>query len=271
MPKPNHLEIYKLLDKTNCRQCGVPTCLAFAAAVMRGDKNLKDCPFLDTAAIENFMESAEPAPTGKEDRDEALEELRDRLRGADPAHLADRIGGVYDRGKLAIKCLGKDFYIDRNGNMTSDCHNNRWVLVPLLNYVIHSAGLEPARNWMPFRELNEGSERAGLFAQRCEKPMKELVDKHTDLFELIIDIFDGRPAGGSFDSDISVVIHPLPKLPMLISYWKKEADLDSSLSLFFDSTANDNLPTGSIYILGVGLLTMFEKIVSTHGARQGSR
>jgi hypothetical protein len=269
MSKLNHLEIYKLLDKTNCRQCGVPTCLAFAAAVLRGEKSLKDCPSLDRAVIEKLGESAESQTPDKEDWDQAMEELRNRISSADLGSLAGRLGAVWLGDKLAVKCLGKDFYIDRSGNMTSDCHNNRWVVVPLLNYVVHGAGLDPGGNWVPFRELKDGAARAPLFAQRCEKPLKELVDKHTDLFELIVDIFDGKPARDSFDSDISVVVHPLPKLPMLICYWKKEGDLESSLSLFFDSTANDNLDIGSLYILGVGLLTMFEKIVLTHakGAR----
>ncbi len=265
MSKLNHLEIYKLLPKTNCLQCGVRTCLAFAAAVMRGDKPLKDCPFLDGALIEKLGESAKPNPPDKDNGDEAMEELRKRIANTDLASLAGRLGAEFRRDRLAVKCLGKDFFIDRNGYMISECHNNRWVLAPLLNYLVHGSGLDPGRNWLPFRELKDGAPRAGLFARRCEKPMKELVDKHTDLFELIVDIFDGKPATGSFDSDISIVVHPLPKVPMLISYWKKEADLDSSLSLFFDSTANENLPIGSIYILAVGLLTMFEKIVLTHG------
>ena len=265
MPKMNHLEIYKLLDKTNCRKCGAPTCLAFAAAVMRGDKRLSDCPGLDNGVIEKFGEKTAARRPDKEDWEQAVEELQSRVRGADLASLAGRIGAARQGDKLAVRCLGKDFYVDQGGNMTSDCHNNRWVVIPLLNYILHCSGLDPGRNWVHLRELNGGASWAGLFTQRCEKPLKELVDKHTDLFELIVDIFDGKPAGGSFDSDIAVVVHPLPKLPLLICYWKKEGELDSSLSLFFDSTAEGNLNIESIYTLGVGLLTMFEKIVLTHG------
>ena len=47
MPTPsNHLEVYKLLPKTNCRDCGQAACLAFAVAVMQGQKGLGDCPHL---------------------------------------------------------------------------------------------------------------------------------------------------------------------------------------------------------------------------------
>ncbi len=45
-PKPKILEILKLLPKTNCRECGQPTCMVFAALAAQGVKNAEDCPAL---------------------------------------------------------------------------------------------------------------------------------------------------------------------------------------------------------------------------------
>ncbi|MBF7096482.1 hypothetical protein IWB18_04950 [Alkalibacter sp. M17DMB] len=36
-------EIYNLLPKTNCRRCGYDTCLAFAAEVEKGTKQITAC------------------------------------------------------------------------------------------------------------------------------------------------------------------------------------------------------------------------------------
>ncbi len=44
--KPVLLEILKLLPKTNCKQCGQPTCMAFAARVMEGGRGPEHCPEL---------------------------------------------------------------------------------------------------------------------------------------------------------------------------------------------------------------------------------
>ena len=44
--KPALLEILRLLPKTNCRQCGQPTCMAFAAQVMEGGRDAEHCPAL---------------------------------------------------------------------------------------------------------------------------------------------------------------------------------------------------------------------------------
>jgi ArsR family metal-binding transcriptional regulator len=48
--RPKILEILKLLPRTNCRDCGQPTCMVFAAQVAEGGRGADDCPRL---ALEN--------------------------------------------------------------------------------------------------------------------------------------------------------------------------------------------------------------------------
>lgn len=43
-PKPKLIEILKLLPKTNCKECGGPTCMVFAARMAEGVKGPEDCP-----------------------------------------------------------------------------------------------------------------------------------------------------------------------------------------------------------------------------------
>ena len=44
MTKMNAFEIYKLLPKTNCKECGEATCMAFAVSLLRQAKKVNDCP-----------------------------------------------------------------------------------------------------------------------------------------------------------------------------------------------------------------------------------
>jgi hypothetical protein len=57
----------------------------------------------------------------------------------------------------------------------------------------------------------------------------------------------------------------MPRLPVLICYWRPEDGLESSSHIFFDVTAEDNLEMECIYMLCAGLVTMFEKFAQTHG------
>jgi len=42
--KPQPVEVLKLLPKTNCGECGQPTCLVFSTLVTQGVKGPEDCP-----------------------------------------------------------------------------------------------------------------------------------------------------------------------------------------------------------------------------------
>lgn len=50
LPRPQVFEVLKILPKTNCRECGEPTCMVFAAAVSEGIKGAEDCPPLTEVA-----------------------------------------------------------------------------------------------------------------------------------------------------------------------------------------------------------------------------
>ncbi len=54
---PTVIDIFKLLPKTNCKKCGCPTCLAFAAEVRSGKMTPEQCPPLSEQANVNRKEA----------------------------------------------------------------------------------------------------------------------------------------------------------------------------------------------------------------------
>ena len=48
----NLMQIYRLLPRTNCGECGCGTCMAFAAALREGDTEPACCPVLEQPAYE---------------------------------------------------------------------------------------------------------------------------------------------------------------------------------------------------------------------------
>jgi hypothetical protein len=260
------MDVFKLLEKSNCKKCEMPTCLAFAAAVFQGRKPLSDCPHLDAETLARYGRQSAPQPSaGEQDAQKELIELKQKAAGLDLKAAADRLGGTYANGRLTLKILGKDFSLDRQGNLYSDIHIHSWVAVPFLNYIVHGAGKAPTGRWVPLRELPSGLDWHPLFAQRGEKALKHVADSYTDLFEDMVHLFAGHQVEKHYEADVSLVLHPLPKVPLLICYWKADDGLESTLNLFFDETAEENLPIKSIYTLGAGLVQMFERIAQRHG------
>jgi hypothetical protein len=266
MPQLNNpMEILKLLDKSNCGECKLPTCLAFAAAVARGQKRLDECPRLDREIIEKFGGEPPAQTTADQDIEAGIDFLRQAIRKMDLSSAAQRLGVPFSDNRLTIKVCGKNVYVDTEGNFSSEIHLHQWIMGPILNYILHGAGRTPSGEWISFRELKNGNTWYNFFVQRCEKPLKKVADSYPDLFNDMLHIFNGKQVENHYQSDISLVLHPLPKLPVLICYWRPEDGLESSLNLFFDSTASDNLPTELIYALSTGLVIMFEKIALRHG------
>lgn len=54
------IQIFKLLPKTNCKECGVPTCLAFAMNLASGKAELDSCPYVSDEAREKLAEASAP-------------------------------------------------------------------------------------------------------------------------------------------------------------------------------------------------------------------
>lgn len=262
----NAMDVFKLLEKTNCRKCNKPTCLAFAAAVFQGRASLSECPFIDENTL-SLYGSKNDKYESKSDRDylEIMGQLKEKIKQTDLKSRAKILGEKFSNDRLTLKILGKDFSVDVNGKIYTDIHVNLWLAPPVLNYIMSGKGLTLSETWVPFRELEMSKDWARFFEHQCVARLKKVADSIPSFFEDIIELFNGKPVENHYDADISLIMKPLPLLPILICYNHPEDGLESDLNLFFDTTADKNLPVKDIYTLTTGLTNMFEKLAATHG------
>jgi acetyl-CoA decarbonylase/synthase complex subunit gamma len=118
------IEIFKLLPKTNCGDCGVPTCLAFAMNLASGKAELSACPHVTEEAKANLEEASAPPilpvtiGTGPEAPKVGGETVmfRHEKRFENPPALAILISDTMDEGEIKArleKC--KQFQYERVG------------------------------------------------------------------------------------------------------------------------------------------------------------
>ncbi len=264
----NAMEVFKLLEKSNCKKCNESTCLAFASKVFLGQLSLDQCPLLDPSVVQKHGGFQEQSRPGEVDADEVLLALKKQLKPHDLSQAAQRTGGEFVNGRLNLRIFGKPISLDNTGGFKTDIHINPWIAMPVLNYVLHCQGVPLTGKWVPFRELEKGREMNGLFVQRSEKPLKKIADTYPNLFKDLILIFSGKKVENHYESDISLVLYPLPKLPLLVCYWKPEDGMASDLHLFFDSSASLNAGIEMIFGLVTAIVRMFEKFAITHGVKE---
>ncbi len=274
MQQPTAMDILRRLPKNNCRECGLPTCLAFAAMILQGNVEFSQCPYIDPEAISLMGgQIGQQARSAEAQRDELMEMMKAEIEKVDFQEAALRLGASVSDGRLVVRCLGKIFELDKDGNLHSDCHINPWIHSPILNYTVRSAGRDITGTWVTFGELKNSEDWRRFYSHRCEKGMQDIAEKDPDLFFDVMDLFGSGPpeatAGEAFaTADYATVLFPLPKVPILIAYWKAEDRFDARLTLLFDRSAEDNLGAESIYLLVMGMLEMLKRITARHGVHE---
>jgi len=261
----NAMEVFSVLDKSNCRECGEKTCLAFAGAVFTGNRRIEECPKLKEGDIARFSRRSAEAKRTEEIQEEYIAQQIGQVIELDFSAVADRIGARLVDQALTVSILGKNFGIRPNGTFKTDLHLIPWVISPLLDYVLRCKGVPVAGEWISFREMRGGKEKYALFKKRGEDVLLQLADKYPDFFDDIVHMFNGRAVEKRFEADVSVVLYPFPLVPIMLCYWQPEDSLGSSLNLFFDKTVDENMGTDSAFFLGTGLAHMFHKLAEHHG------
>ena len=94
----NAMEVFKVLDKSNCRKCNEATCLAFAAAVYQGSRPIADCPALDSETVARFGGMTEKPSTLEQDSREAIAALQEKIETVDLEAAAARLDGRFADG-----------------------------------------------------------------------------------------------------------------------------------------------------------------------------
>jgi hypothetical protein len=69
-----------------------------------------------------------------------------------------------------------------------------------------------------------------FFEHQCVGAFKQVADTTPSFFKDVIELFNGRPVQNHYNADISLMIYPLPLLPMLICYNRPEVFVAKPLS-----------------------------------------
>jgi len=260
--RPDPLSIYKLLPQTNCKDCGLASCMAFAHALIRQEKSLGACPHLSEdvlSALSPMLDNAAP----DEGFRSTIEALRVDVRQLRFEDIAEGLGAKISDGKLYINCLGRDFIMLPDGHMESPCHVNVWVELMLLNYCKMQGTGGLTGRWISYGELKTAAPTAPYFEKRCEEPLRAIADAHTEVFLDLMEIFKGVKQEG-FEADHAFIIHPLPRVPFLVLYTRPDEDFASGLRILLDSSIDSYIPKEAITYTGRGIVEMFKRITSKH-------
>ncbi|MCB2218584.1 MAG: DUF3786 domain-containing protein [Desulfobulbaceae bacterium] len=257
------VDLYRdVLAKTNCRECGFPTCIAFAGKVVSEKYPLHRCPHIDPALLARCeQELAEQYAQGKwlkrDLAEDALHWARSRAASLDVADLSGRIGGKLEQadGETALllpyfnrylRIVGTDISAVDGGPLT------RYEQVFILNHLAQGGRRPPTGTWKGFIELPNTVSKAVTMKQAVEEPLAErFTGKGEELRERALALGAVPLPENRGAADVAVLFRPLPRIPVALIFWDaaSEDDFQAEAKLLFDETIVEHLDIESIVFL----------------------
>ncbi|WP_231714381.1 DUF3786 domain-containing protein [Desulfonema ishimotonii] len=264
------VDLYRdILPKTNCKECGFSTCLAFASMVVSEKHPLENCPHLDSETVGRCRKELEAQyAAGKwTRRDMAADALgwaRERAASMKISDLPDRIGGELLRrdgeDTLKLPYFAGHIYINTQGIVNEDGEApGRWEQVFIYNHMSQGGRSLPAGNWKALQEIPNTVSKIKSMQAHVEAPLAERFRGRTGELLTAGKALGGRDITGETPSaNAALVFRPFPKVPVTLLFWDAEEDdaFDAKVKLLFDETITEHLDIESILFLSERLVQL---------------
>ena len=257
------VDLYRdVLPKTNCGDCGFPTCLAFAGMVVSDQHPLANCPHLSEATVERcsrelHKQYAAGQWTKRDLAADALKWARERAASMVLSDLPDRIGGTLmeldGQTVLQLPYFTSHILIRTDDIVRVDGVDlTRWEKVFLYNHLAQGGHRLPTGTWKGFEEFPNTVSKVKTMAGQVETPLVDRFHGQVEALRSAAMAIGGTDIAGQGNAaDAAFFFRPLPRVPVTLLFW--DADLaegfGATAKLLFDETVTEHLDIESIVFL----------------------
>ncbi len=252
---PMHL--YKLTPKTNCKDCGFETCLAFSTQVIVGQADLDRCPYLDQDAIQPIkdqlaVQQAAGIGIKREGFEKALQFLRGEILKWDFGAIAESLGAEFSElggvRTLRFSYFGETVSVSQEDILLESGDSlGPYDKILLYNYAIGGAR-DPSGKWVGMETLPNSVSKIKSLRAHCEGPLAErFAGRMSRLPEAISGI--GRSIELKDEQvDFAAEFPILPRLSIRVLWWDEDASegFAARAKFLFDQKVLDTLDLESL-------------------------
>lgn len=256
------IELVKMLPRTNCGECGLKTCMAFATHVLREGKDPSDCPYWqpeDLAYVKQRLVEQGEDTAYPDHLFSARDFVRQKIADYDLAGLAGTLGVEVVSGlespTLKISLLGRDYLVNREEITVATpetAEQDLWEHVLLYNYVAEAGSSPLTGNWLPMENLPGSLAKRKAFAAGCEEKLAAHFNGRgaalTRALQKLKADFSELPG----NAEVAAILYPLPKVPFQLLFWDGDPEdgFPPQVKVLFDETVLDYLDIESLVFLG---------------------
>jgi len=253
------LELFKYLPRTNCGECGFPTCLAFATQVVVEGAELAACPYLseEAKALAGTIKGQQETGVGRR-RDNlaiALKFLQEKVAPLDFAAAAPGLGAEfgeeYGRPFLRFRYFCRPVRVFKDDVQYGQGFvPNPWDAILLYNYVSSGGHRRPCGRWVKFQDLPNSISKTKTLL-RLQHQLAERINGNAAAFTRRARELGGEPIMVTKDATCQIIFQPLPNLPILLIFREAEPEehFAAEVHFLFDAQVMDYLDLESLLFL----------------------
>lgn len=257
----------KILPRTNCGECGFPTCIAFAGMVVSQKHPLKNCPHIPAHTLESAQEELEQQYREgrwlkKDMAKEALEWARQKAASMELKDIAARIGGTLEtsdgKEKILLPCFNKHLIITRDDardDTGRELTRNEQTFVYI--HMAQGGSEEPRGKMKSLKEFPNTISKIASMKAHVEEPLKQKFASFPDRLADACEALGGKNRSRIYDSpDLAYEFAAFPKVPVVLLFWDEKDGFEADIKLLFDETVILHLDIESIMFLSEHLANM---------------
>jgi hypothetical protein len=255
------IDLYKATPKTNCKECGFPTCLAFATCVIVEKKPLESCPYLTEEVLEELgarihEQQSEGVYVKRDLYKITSDHIREQIASHDFSAIAEGLGARFvekdGEPHLRFTYLNHDCLLSKQEIwIEGSPADNHWDNILLYNYV-HFSGSEPVHGeWIPIDNIPGHIPKKPELEHGCEQKIASHFEGKAARLERAASALGARRVEDESNADAALSFLPLPKIPFFLVFWDAvpEEGFEAKAKVLFDRSVTNYLDIESLVFL----------------------
>lgn len=235
-------EFLALTPKSNCGQCGYPTCLAFSVAVTKGGAEPKGCSYIDisTLPLELILPREESEPSARQTDLALVEHLKGKIGSLDFGALASKVGALWnssDSDVLIFNYLDYEVRLSKSGiAINGDPPDDPRDSILLYNYIYYGGNEEVEPVWVGLESLPNSISKVTTLATYCEKVLARRFSGRANKLSTICQALAIESPDSDQTASVACVIKVLPRIPIYLLFWDEaeEEGFEAKVKVLFD-------------------------------------
>jgi hypothetical protein len=179
------------------------------------------------------------------------EELLGELAEVDLTKVSADLGVVYQGDQLEINLLGQCYRISNQGIWeVNEQAPNVAIRIVLCHYVLQAGQGKLTGEWMSYRDFKDSAFFISNFQVNVEERIAQYFAGRASDLEKAAQELDGGPFEAFQTGDVCYYLQALPKVPMLLVFYDKDAEFPASCKVLFDKSAPKWLDMECLAVLG---------------------